>query len=89
MTVDHIIPRSQGGETSFENVCLACGSCNEYKGKTTTIQDPLTGNTVFLFHPRQQQCIDHFTWSAEGTKVEGLTAIGRGTVTQHESSGDC
>ena len=28
MTYDHIIPRSKGGNTSFEKMCLACRSCN-------------------------------------------------------------
>lgn len=80
MTIDHIIPRSQNGETSFENVCLACRSCNEYKGKKTTTTDPLTGEIIPLFHPRKQKWNEHFTWSADGTKIEGLTAIGRGTI---------
>ena len=80
MTIDHIIPRSQDGKTSFENVCLACRSCNEYKGKNTTAIDPLTGEKIPLFHPRKQLWKDHFSWSADGTKVEGLTAIGSGTV---------
>ena len=80
LTIDHIIPRSQGGESNFENVCLACRSCNEYKGKNTTGYDPVTEDNVPLFHPRQQQWTEHFTWSADGTKVEGLTAIGRATV---------
>ena len=80
MTIDHIIPFSQGGQTSFENLCLACRSCNEYKGKNITAKDPITGDTCSLFHPRQQQWIDHFLWSVDGTKVEGLTSIGRATV---------
>ncbi|MEA5511951.1 HNH endonuclease [Crocosphaera sp. UHCC 0190] len=80
MTIDHILPRSTGGDNSFENVCLACRTCNEYKGKNTTAIDPLTGEKIPLFNPRQQQWKDHFSWSADGTKVEGLTAIGRGTV---------
>lgn len=80
MTIDHIIPRSQNGETNFENVCLACRSCNEYKGKNITATDPLTGEITPLFNPRQQKWNDHFIWSVDGTKIEGLTAIGRGTV---------
>lgn len=24
MTVDHIIPQAQGGETNFKNLCFAC-----------------------------------------------------------------
>lgn len=80
MTIDHIIPRSKGGDNRFENVCLACRSCNEYKGNNTTTIDPIMGENIPLFNPRQQQWKEHFSWSADGTKVEGLTPIGRGTV---------
>lgn len=51
MTCDHIQPVSKGGETTFENVCLACRSCNEFKGDATDAVDPLTGETVSLFNP--------------------------------------
>lgn len=80
MTHDHIQPRSKGGETTFENVCLACRSCNEYKANSTDAIDPLMGETVPLFNPRQQKWSDHFAWSLDGTRVEGLTAIGRATI---------
>ncbi len=32
MTVDHVIPRSRGGKSVWENVVLACTSCNTKKG---------------------------------------------------------
>lgn len=81
MTFDHIQPRSKGGATSFENLCLACRTCNEYKSDSTEAKDPLTGEIVLLFNPRTQQWREHFNWSLDATKVEGLTAIGRATVT--------
>lgn len=81
MTYDHIYPRSKGGETSFENVCLACQSCNEFKGNIIEAIDPLTGETVALFNPRQQEWSHHFQWSSDGTQIEGITAVGRATVT--------
>jgi hypothetical protein len=34
-TMDHIIPRSQGGETSWENLVLACRACNTRKADRT------------------------------------------------------
>lgn len=77
MAFDHIHPRSKRGETSFENVCLACRSCNEYKSDITEAQDPLTGEIVPLFNPRIQKWNNHFCWSADSTRVEGKTAIGR------------
>ena len=32
LTVDHVVPRSKGGKSSFENCVAACRSCNNYKG---------------------------------------------------------
>lgn len=32
LTFDHVIPRSCGGRTTWENVVTACGTCNLHKG---------------------------------------------------------
>jgi 5-methylcytosine-specific restriction endonuclease McrA len=32
MTIDHVIPRSRGGKSVWENIVAACGSCNRRKG---------------------------------------------------------
>ena len=32
LTFDHLIPRSNGGETTWENIVTACSSCNVKKG---------------------------------------------------------
>lgn len=32
MTIDHVIPRSRGGKSTWENVLLACTKCNTKKG---------------------------------------------------------
>jgi 5-methylcytosine-specific restriction endonuclease McrA len=32
LTFDHVIPRSRGGRTTWENVVTACGCCNLRKG---------------------------------------------------------
>ena len=80
LSVDHILPQVRGGATTFENVCLACRPCNEFKSAVTQAIDPLTGELVPLFHPRQQCWTDHFAWSEDGSRVEGKTAVGRATV---------
>ncbi|MCP4108703.1 MAG: HNH endonuclease [Desulfobacteraceae bacterium] len=80
MTVDHIIPKSREGPTIFENLCFACRNCNEYKGSQTTAHDPLTGETVPLFHPRRYDWHEHFSWDESGAYIVGLTATGRATV---------
>lgn len=35
LTVDHVIPRSRGGEHTWDNVVTACRSCNHRKGGKT------------------------------------------------------
>lgn len=37
-TFDHVVPRSQGGPTSWENVVIACHPCNQRKGGRTPAQ---------------------------------------------------
>ena len=32
LTFDHVIPRSRGGKTSWENIVAACRDCNSLKG---------------------------------------------------------
>lgn len=38
LTLDHVIPRHQGGEHTFENVVTACNSCNRHKAGRTPEQ---------------------------------------------------
>ncbi|AFZ59684.1 HNH endonuclease [Anabaena cylindrica FACHB-243] len=77
---EHIIPRSADGETVFENLCLACPSCNRYKATRQTAIDPNTQEEVKLFHPQQQSWIQHFTWSEDATEIVGLTPVARVTI---------
>jgi len=35
LTMDHILPRSRGGRTDWENVATACAPCNRRKGNRT------------------------------------------------------
>ncbi len=80
LSFDHILPKSKGGETRFDNICLACRGCNEFKSDLIEFTDPVTEAVVPLFNPRAQSWAEHFAWSEDGTRVEGLTAIGRATV---------
>jgi hypothetical protein len=53
---------------------------NSKAASTTRAPDPLTGEVVVLFHPRQQQWAGHFQWDETGIQLIGLTAIGRATI---------
>jgi hypothetical protein len=80
LVIDHIIPEAASGQTVLENLCLACHSCNEFKGAQIEAQDSLTGERVPLFHPRQQQWRQRFCWSEDGSEITGLTPLGWASV---------
>lgn len=40
ITIDHIVPRSHGGETSYLNCVVSCKFCNSYKGSRSLDQLP-------------------------------------------------
>jgi 5-methylcytosine-specific restriction endonuclease McrA len=70
---------SLGGSDLPENLALACRRCNERRSNFTTGFDWETEETVPLFNPRQQQWSDHFTWTADGINIVGITPMGRAT----------
>jgi 5-methylcytosine-specific restriction endonuclease McrA len=47
LTIDHIMPRSRGGRTDWENTVAACGACNRRKGNRT----PEEANMLLLRQP--------------------------------------
>lgn len=76
--VDHVIALKHGGESTDDNLVLACLPCNRHKGSDLTSIDPLTGVITLLFNPRTQIWPEHF--QLEGGTVLGITAIGRTTI---------
>jgi hypothetical protein len=78
--VDHILPRAAGGKTVADNLCLSCPTCNRYKATRSTALDPLTRQTVQLFHPNRDRWSDHFAWGDDSTRLQGLTPVGRATL---------
>lgn len=53
--IDHIFPISAGGQSTDENLALACVGCSLHKAARLTAPDPETGNNMPLFHPRQDE----------------------------------
>jgi len=78
--VEHIRPRSRRGQTTPDNLALACLGCNGHKHAKTEANDPVSGEIVPLFHPRRQKWHDHFRWSDDYLMIMGLTAIGRASI---------
>ena len=76
--IEHVVARQHGGATVESNLALACHHCNLHKGPNLTGIDPVTGDVVPLFNPREQRWEDHFLW--RGIAIAGLTPIGRATV---------
>lgn len=56
LTVDHVIPRSRGGKSVWENIVASCGTCNRRKGNRLPreiqmhprIRPTAPGPTVFI-----------------------------------------
>jgi HNH endonuclease len=80
-TVDHVLPVSLGGSDNLDNLTLACFHCNRRKTNRLIGIDPESQTEVPLFNPRQDRWQEHFIWSMDGISIEGISAIGRATVT--------
>lgn len=76
--IDHVIPTSKGGSDEFDNLALACVSCNLVKSDHLSFVDPETSIAVTAFNPRLNEWNDHFRIDAH--QLFGLTPIGRATI---------
>jgi hypothetical protein len=77
---EHITPLSAGGKNAFENLCLACPTCNRRKASRRSGIDPVTGERVDLFHPQNDVWCDHFSWNETATEIIPLTPTGKITI---------
>src|ERR1700733_6068690 len=75
---DHIIARQHGGETTLENLALACMQCNRCKGPNVASVDRETNLIVPLFNPRKDRWLEHF--HLDGGHIMPLTNVGRATA---------
>lgn len=69
LTLDHVLPLSKGGATSWTNIVAACGPCNSRKGNKTNmkpIKTPHAPSYYELVANRKQleMHIAHPSWTA-------------------------
>jgi len=74
---DHIIATKHGGQSTIDNLALACFDCNRFKGSDIASIDPASGELTPLFNPRTQVWSEHF--SIEGGQINPRTVNGRVT----------
>jgi hypothetical protein len=79
MTIEHLIPETEGGPTVEDNLWLSCVRCNLFKRTQTHAVDPETGERVPLFDPRRDVWNEHFRWDDRGVEILGTTPRGRAT----------
>lgn len=67
MTIDHVIPKSRGGNESWENLVAACIRCNNRKGNRTPdeanmklLTKPKKPNHIFFLKQFMGTCDDHW-----------------------------
>lgn len=80
--VDHIVPSAKGGDDDLDNLAFACQGCNNRKYTHQEGIDPVSGQSVPLFHPRKDAWPQHFSWSQDALLSIGETPTGRATVEQ-------
>lgn len=78
--VEHIIPPGQSGSDTEDNWALSCRSCNLFKSDGVVSPDSETGESVPLFHPRQQVWEEHFAVADDAGTLLGLSPTGRAKV---------
>lgn len=79
-SIEHIHPVGAGGNSTPDNLALACQGCNNHKYNKTHALDLVTGERVALFNPRRQVWSEHFAWSDDCCLVVGISPVGRATV---------
>ena len=80
LTFDHLVPRSRGGQTTWENVVAACSSCNLEKGRMSpdesgmfpsqlpfqpSVNDLHRNGRLFPPNYLHQSWLDYLYWDTE------------------------
>ncbi len=86
LTLDHIIPRSRGGQSTWENLVASCKACNGKKG-SRLLKDvnmrllrpprPLSQEYASFFllrYPKLREAYEKFLLTAQSGRFDGLSA---------------
>lgn len=65
LTIDHVIPVSRGGKTSFENCVAACRGCNTYKDS----RKPSEANMYLISLPYAPTISEFFMMKCKQLKI--------------------
>jgi 5-methylcytosine-specific restriction endonuclease McrA len=85
-TIDHVRPRSRGGQHVWTNVVAACARCNHRKGdrlltemgwqlSSPPTQPPATVAVVMGWAKREPSWQPYLTWSAGGDEIAIAPAV--------------
>lgn len=80
--VEHVLPRSLGGQTTLDNLAWACPSCNLHKSDRVSVPNPESGQRVPLFDPRRDCWEAHLEFL--GFEINGLSMIGKALIAAFE-----
>lgn len=94
LNLDHVIPRSQGGQSTWENIVCSCHSCNRRKGGHTPEQSGIRllrrptrpAWTPFLTHAGG---VRYREWGAFLSVAEPAAALGNGSAPRVASTIAC
>ncbi len=87
LTLDHIIPRSRGGQSTWENLVACCKVCNGRKGNRLLKEvnmhllrqpRPLSQEYAGIFllrYPKLRQAYEEFLLSAQDSSGSGMGAL--------------
>jgi 5-methylcytosine-specific restriction endonuclease McrA len=67
LTIDHVVPRAQGGTSRWENCVLACVECNKRKADRTPQQANMT------LHKKPARPVWKPIYAAHGARIDSWT----------------
>lgn len=67
-TIDHVIPKSRGGKTEFENCVASCYTCNKKKNNRT----PSEANMFLLAQPKTPTIMEYIRRQISVCGIEAL-----------------